>query len=244
MAILDFPAPLLTWFDVHAAAAVPATLRLVIWGAIGALVSMGLYVLLSPQGRIAQGKRELAEARQRLDAYDGDFAGGWPLIKAMLGVALRQVGRVSLPAIVASLPLLSLLVWVSTSFAYAYPPRGETPVIHTSPPHLNTRWVPPPAGSSQPPHVLVADSGMQQMIADIPLAAPVPVVHKRQWWNAMWGNPAGYLGADKPLDWVRVELPRQHYLGFGPEWLRGWEFTFFASLVAVSVIVKVVAKIE
>jgi len=201
---------------------------------------MGLYWLLSPQARIARGKLEVAQAQKDLDAYDGDLAGAWPRIGRLLGVALRQVGRVGWPAVVASLPLLALLVWLSTAYGYTYPTSGQAPAIHVQPPRFSAQW----KGSGQrPPRLVVADP-QGRVVADVVLSAPVPVLHKRQWWNAFIGNPAGYLPSGAEVERVDVDLPRKEVLTVGPAWMHGWEFSFFLTLVVVSIALKLGLRIQ
>jgi len=242
MGIFDLPAPLFEWIDAQLAAAAPPALRLIIWGVIGALVSMFLYKALSAQDRIAADKQEIKTARHRLDTFDGEFADAWPLIRNLLQISFRHVGRVGWPGIVASLPLLALLSYLSTAYGYGYPPPGEVPEIRTSPSSYHAEWI--DAGSTnEMPHIVIADGGKRR-VADIAIEAPVPAIHKRQWWNTLIGNPAGYLPEDAAIDRVSVSLPRKAFLPFGPGWMQGWETLFFLSLVVVSLIIKSVARIE
>ncbi|MFP4559959.1 MAG: hypothetical protein ACLFQ3_01435 [Thiohalorhabdus sp.] len=246
MGILEAPAPLFAWLDAQMEGLLPPWGRLVAWGAIAALVSMGLYRFLSAQGRIARGKRDLARARQELDAYDGELEGAWPLIRGLLRAAFRQVGRVGGPAVAASLPLLSLLIWLSTAYGYAYPPPGTEPVIRSQPAELEARWRAARSrgtGDQAVPHVVVAD-GDGRVLAEVALREPVPVLHKWRWWNALVGNPAGYLPANGRVERLRLELPRQEVLPLGPSWARGWELSFFLALVVASVALKVLFRIE
>src|SRR3546814_5314754 len=53
MGLLDLPLSALSWIDAGLAAVLPAAIRIALWGGIGAMVSMGLYWLVSPQRRIA-----------------------------------------------------------------------------------------------------------------------------------------------------------------------------------------------
>jgi hypothetical protein len=91
--------------------------------------------------------------------------------------------------------------------------------------------------------VLVADQGADAVV-DVSLPNPVPVIHKRQWWNTLLGNPVGYLPSDATVELVRVELPRKEYLATGPQWMRGWEALFFGVLLAVSLGLKRWANIQ
>lgn len=246
MGIFDLPAPVFDWLDALVSPA-PSMLRLTLWGALGALISMGLYRLLSDQDRIAAGKRELKQARRRLNDFDGEFAGAWPLMRAMFAASLYQIGRTAWPALIASLPLLSLIAWLSTAYGHAYPDPGSVPGIETRPPQLEGRWVAPPrnAQATEPrqPYVLLHDQG-RELKAAIGLAAPVPVIHKRQWWNLFVGNPAGYLPPELPIHHLRIDLPEKRYLGFGPGWIRGWHAIFFTSLLLFSIAMKLLLRIE
>jgi hypothetical protein len=76
------------------------------------------------------------------------------------------------------------------------------------------------------------------------LSAPVPTIHKRQWWNALIGNPLGYLPDSSRLEWIELGLPQREYLPFGPAWLRAWYVVFFGVLLAASLAIKVGARIE
>lgn len=247
MGLLDLPAPVLAWLDGAFGLAAPPTLRLVIWGVIGAVVSMGLYWALSPQARIARVKAEALRARRALDAYDGPFAGAWPLMRDMLRLAFRQLGLVTWPAVVASLPVLCLLVWISSSYGYGFPEAAPAPAevaVRTFPEQLEARLV----GDSGDPararlEVVLADpSG--RIVERVPLAAPITSLHKRQWWNALIGNPAGYLPDDAPVDWIELDLPERQYLPLGPAWARSWYVVFFAALLAASLAIKLAARIE
>lgn len=240
MGLFDIPAPLLSWVDVRAAAVMPEMFRLVMWGAIGALVSMILYKVLSAQERIAKDKLEIREARIRLDAFDGEFSDAWPLISNLLRLSFRHVGRVGWPAIVASLPLLTLLGFLSTFYSYGYPSAGVSPEIQIRPASFNAEWI---NKDEAAPRIVIADGG-KRIISDMALKAPVPVIHKRQWWNALIGNPAGYLPDNSAIDRITVSLPPKEYIPFGPAWMRGWEMPFFLSLLVISLIIKFVARIE
>ena len=237
MGVLDAPAPLFSWLDAQLAGLLPPLLRLLLWGAAAGIVSMLLYRAISPQASIARGKTELQAARRALDGYDGDFEGARPLMHRLLHVALRQVGRTGWPGLLASLPVLFVLAWLSNAYGYAYPAPGSAPHIATVPAEYEAHWLAEPT-----PRILVNEGA--RVVADVPLARPVPVVHKPRWWNFLVGNPAGYLPDHAVVDHIRIELPPKHYLAFGPGWLRGWAPSFFMALLVASIALKVLARIE
>jgi len=91
-------------------------------------------------------------------------------------------------------------------------------------------------------HLELLDADDEALLT-LPPPAPVGVVHQRRWWNALLGNPAGYLPPG-PVDAVEIDLPRREYLPFGPGWLRGWIPLFFAVVIAVSLLLKVLWRLH
>lgn len=241
MGLLDIPAPLFGWIDAQMGGLAPSGLRLALWGAFGGVTSMLLYRAISPQNRVARAKREIDSTKRALNSYDGAFAGAWWLMRRLLGLSVAQVGRVGWPALVASLPLLCLLSWISTTFGYKYPERGASPDIEIYPREYEAEWR--RVVSDEPPHIVVRDNA-NGLVANVPLSAPVPLVHQRRWWNTLVANPAGYLPEMSALDSIEISLPRRQFLPFGYDWMRGWETAFFAPLLAASIAIKVSMRIE
>ena len=236
MGLLDLPAPLFDSVD-NLMTSLPTLIRLVIWGVAAGAFSMWLYRRISPQDRIARSRQDQLQVRRQLDAFDGELGEAWPLIRRLLGLSGVQVGRVLGPAVLASLPVFCLLVWMSTKYGHTYP--DQPPTVHVTPSSLQARWI---AVQDHLPSIRVTGSEATQL-AEVPLAAPVPVIEKRHWWNTLIGNPAGYLNADGPAQRLDIELPRQQFVNVGPGWMRGWEVPFFASLIVASLALKRVLRI-
>lgn len=255
--VLDLPSPLFGGIDGLLSGWLPPTARLLLWAVVAAVASMALYRLTSNQPRLAAIKAEMAALRTRIAAFDGPFAEMWGLTRRNLVLALRQLWVTLVPAILASVPVLFLLVWVSNSFDLALPQPGDPVEVEalagagdTLPP---LRWVPadgvrahgdgrwtvtwPDAGA--PLELRNAD----QRLLTLPLAAPVGVVHQHQWWNRLLGNPAGYLPPGEVAA-VDIALPARSYLPFGPTWLRGWMPLFFAVVLAVSLLLKLAWRLH
>ena len=81
-------------------------------------------------------------------------------------------------------------------------------------------------------------------VIEIPPAQPASVVHKRQWCNALIGNPAGYLEPADPAEAVYLDLPKQQMRPFGPGWMRGWEFLYFVLLIIGSLGLMLIWRIH
>lgn len=247
MGLLDLPAPVFAGLDSLLSSLAPPTMRLALWGVIAAALSMGAYWLLSPQTRIAQAKADALAARRALDAYDGELAGAWPLMGRVLRTALRQLGLVTSPAVLGSLPVLALLAWLSTTYGHDFPADGADIPVRTTPQAGEAR-----VQTVQAEADAAAEAGRQVVVVDqagnvverFLLSAPVPTIHKRQWWNALIGNPIGYLPDSSPLEWIELGLPQREYLPVGPSWLRAWYVVFFGVLLAASLGIKVAGRIE
>ena len=245
MGIFDLPAPLFAWADQAMGSFASPTLRLIIWGLVAAGLSMGLYWLFSPQGKLTDVKLRAIAARRDLNAFDGDFAEAWPLMRSMLGLSFRQLGMTTMPALLASLPVLALIVWLSSSYGYNLPESEGITSVQTTP-EADVSGVFRTADNASPenPLRLVVTEAGGHVISDISLAVAVPTIHKRQWWNTLIGNPLGYLPEDGKIEAITFELPEQDYLGFGPGWLRPWYVLFFTILVLGSLAIKWLGRIE
>ncbi len=245
MGIFDLPAPLIAWVDQAMSGFASPPWRLVIWGLLSAALSMGLYWLCSPQGKLTDIKTRALRARRDLNAFDGDFQDAWPLMRSMLGLSFRQLAMTTLPAIVASLPVLAVIVWLSTAYGYAFPANEQVLSVQTTPDVSASAEIRTPDNASpgNPPRLVVTTSG-GGIISDVSLAAPVPTIHKKQWWNALFGNPIGYLPDESDIDTITFDLQEKEYLSFGPRWLRPWYVLFFTILVLGSLTIKMLGRIE
>lgn len=247
MEVMNVPFPLLDLLDGMMGRVAPSLLRLTVWAALGGGLSMGLYALLSAQEKIARISGEAATARRALAAYDQDFNGLWRLVGRSLSLSLRHLGLAAVPALVAGIPLVSLMAWVSTAYGHRFPAPGALVTIEASPSNAGLQCVPEPCavsrdGLRQVPWpaghgVRLLDAAARE-IAELPPAAPITSLHKKRWWNVVLGNPAGYVPDDVLVDQVRIALPVNEYLGFGPPWMRSWQVVFLAVLTATSLAIK------
>lgn len=237
MGIVDLPAPLFTWLD-ELAGGLPLLLRVLAWGLVAGIGSMLVYLAVSPQQAIARGKREQLSARRRLEAFDGELAEAWPLMRHLLGTSLRQVGRVLLPALLASLPLLCLVAWMSNRYSVHLPADGTPPALEVAPARWQARWEPAGEGAT------IALMDGERVVTRVDMAAPASLIEPRHWWNALIGNPAGYLAADGGPQRIDIVLPRTEVLAAGPDWLRGWEASFFCALLLSSLALKTTLRIH
>jgi hypothetical protein len=224
---------------------VPALLRVFSWGAVVGYAGMWIYRRWSPQQRIVELRVELADVQRRLAAYDGEFSGLVPLIRAQFALALRQMRLTAGAAFLAAAPILLVLPWLSNQYDLRFPDSGSPVLICADPTaaastlrwsafdriaDANGCWQIDWPGSGQ--SLNLQDAG--NVILDLPTAIPVAVVHKRHWLNLLVGNPAGYLPDASAADAIHLNLPAVELLPWGPGWLRGWEAAFFFSALVIS----------
>lgn len=235
MGLLDLPAPFFDFVDRSLLGALPPLARLILWAIAGAAASLTLYRLLSPQRRIAEAKAAALSARRRLNAHDGDLESALPLMRQSLKAALRHVGLVFPAALVASVPVLALLVWLDAAYGYQLPQDQQAPAVSVEPATYSGQWQ--PNGSIE-----VRDQGGAE-VARLTLAQPITQIGKRQWWNTIIGNPAGYLPEQGPIESVTIALPERQYLPIGPQWLRSWLTVALTALVIASLLIMRIARI-
>ena len=238
MGLLDLPAPLFDVVDRSLPSVLPPVAHVILWAIAVAILSLTMYRWLSPQKRIADAKASALAARHRLNAHDGDLESALPLMRQSMALALRHVGLVLPAALVASLPVLMLLVWLDRAYGYGFPESGQAPVIAVEPQDFAARWQPDGHGGA----IELQDRNSAK-IADLTLAEPVTRIEKRHWWNAIVGNPAGYLPSGGPIERVTIALPERQYLPIGPDWLRSWFTVAFLALLVTSILFMRVARI-
>lgn len=248
MEVMNVPFAVLDLLDGIMERVAPSLLRLIVWAALGGGLSMGLYALLSAQEKIARISGEAATARRELAAYDQDFKGVWRLAGRSVSLSLRHLGLAAVPALVAGLPLVLLMTWLSTAYGHRFPAPGTWVTIEASPSHGGVQCVPEPClvlrdgiwqlqWPAREHKVQVLDARARE-IAELPPAAPITLLHKRRWWNVVLGNPAGYIPDDVLVDQVQIGLPVNEYLSFGPPWMRSWQVVFVTVLTVTSLAIK------
>lgn len=253
MGLLDLPAPLFGVVDQFLASFLPASLRLILWSILAGWLTMVLYRRLSRQETLGALKTEQKRQQERIAGFDGDFSELMPVVRRALSLGFRQLGLSIGPALLATVPVLFLVVWVAERFAYATPEPGEIVKVIAEPERGELAWRPASAVTpTEDGWALawpLAGDAVDLTLDGATLLSlspehPAPLIHQRRWWNVLIANPAGYLPEGIPTEVVRLELPERRFLAFGPEWMRGWMFTFFASFLAASLAFKVLLKID
>lgn len=229
--------------------------RLIGWGCVMAIVSMGLYRLVSPQRKIATLRMEAAAARQQLATFDGEFEQLMPMVRRSLLLSMRQIGWIFFPALLASLPLVASLLWLDSAYSFQAPFAGQQIALTALPEGAIVR-AEPEAGLGQGPtgllltwphdaeSVMLFDEHGTSIAALVAGRPGANIIEPRLWWNSIIGNPMGYLPEGSPVTRLQFAFQELQVIGAEPAWYTGWEAAFFATLIALSLLIKVVFRIE
>jgi hypothetical protein len=252
LGLLDLPAPLLDALDsALIALALPTLARIIIYAFASAWLSMILYRRFSDQAALSELRQKVQVSQRALALHVGDFIELRGLIRNNFLLSLRQLGLSLRPALLASLPLLLVMPWLSNRFAFEPPPTGTSINVCAEPSRATSllHWQPadaaamidngcwqvksPPAGASSE----LIDNSARSLLR-IPDAYASGIKHKHIWLNYLIGNPAGYLPDDAPLQALHIALPPRQLIQIGPGWIRGWEFSYFLTVFGVSIWLK------
>jgi hypothetical protein len=238
MGLLDLPAPFFDLVDRNLLWFLPPFARLVVWAILAAVASILIYKWLSPQAKIAATKTAAAAARRRLNAHQGDLESAMPLMRQSLRLASMQVLLVLPGALIGSLPVLALLIWLDGSYARTFPTEPATVQVAPADQYAG-HWRGDETGGA----IEVVDK-TGRAVATLPLEKPVPQIEQRHWWNLLIGNPAGYLPDGGPLESVTIALPEHEYVSAGPAWARSWFSIVLPVLLLTSLAFLRIARIS
>ena len=246
--------PAFTAVDAAMAVVLQPLPRLLAWGCLMAVVAMLLYRLISPQRTLIRVKSEAAAARRQMATFDGEFDELMPIVRRSLTLSLQHVTWIFFPALLASLPLFCCLVWLDATYSYRTPTSGQPVQLSVSPAYEPITSVPPAAldhGSDgwridwpQPgAHVALFDERNATLVK-LSGSPGSDTIEKFRSWNRLVGNPMGYLPADSPVERLTFQFAPVEVIHSGPAWIRGWEAPFLFSMIVLSILIKVVFRIE
>jgi hypothetical protein len=227
---------------------------LVLWGLLGGGAVMGLYALLSPQRRIRAKKQEIKELKAEMKDDSLGFAGTLRLTRQNLRRAFELLGLVLPPSLVAMLPALCMMLFVSILYSYQVPEAGQDLKVKTTPYSLKVRvqsgGVVVNTGKSgfvvimdKKPRIRIYES-KRIIYSWTPDMLMDGSVRKRPWWGGLLPEGAGYLPEDSVTEKISIGFRTLRVIGGVPRAIGGWEFSYFLALTISAVLVKVKFRIE
>lgn len=241
MGLLDPPQSVLSWLDASAAKMLAPQARVVCWALIGAVLATEIYRRFSPQHRLAELKLAFRDTERRLHEVSDSLSEAWPLIRQMLQLSLERLRLVVPATLWTGAPVLVLLLWMNASYGHRFPTPEESVAVAVSEPGYRGFWHRDTADDSG---VAVVTGPSGAIVTRISPAAAIPRIEKWRPWNLLIGNPAGYLPAEAPIAGIEITFPRRELWPIGPDWIRGWEFTFLLLLFLFAMTFKKIRKIE
>lgn len=258
MGFFDLPAPIFGAIDSVLAMAMPPVLRLVVWGIFAGWLTMVVYRYFSDQEKIGELKVQQKDQQKDIAEFDGEFAELMPVIRYTLALGFRQLGLALGPALLATVPVLFIVIWVAGEFGYQTPMAGSDVLVTVEPTTGDIHW-------SSATEVKISDNTISgrgwvikwpskgqsltmrdnnQPLLVLPLERSIPIIHKKRWWNLLMANPLGYLPKDGNTDIIHIDLPEVVIIGSGPGWMRGWMFSFFMTFMLSSIGFKLLLRLD
>ncbi|MDX2417069.1 MAG: hypothetical protein QNK19_06380 [Xanthomonadales bacterium] len=258
MGFFDFPAPLFDFIDGLLAITLPPVLRLAIWGALAGWLTMIVYQFFSDQERIGALKALQKEQQKNMAEFDGEFSELLPLIRHTLTLGFRQLGLALGPALLATVPVLFIVIWVAGEFGYVTPAAGSEVYLSIEPASSEIHWSSteqvgvnddgwvinwPSPGQSLTISEATMGEGYQSLLV-LPMEHDIPIIHKKRWWNLLMANPLGYLPENGKTDVIHIDLREAVIIDSGPAWMRGWMFSFFLAFLLSSIGFKLLLRLD
>ena len=252
MGFFDLLNPIFSGIDNYALGWLPAWVRVSLWGILSGLLTMLVYAKVSNQEALSEGKvasKKALVAMRELDP-EADFDVAMKTMRNAIAAPCRQAKNSLMPALVASIPLIFILVWLDSAYSISPPAAGNS-IEATTKPYIALRETETIQKSGEQAYALgwpnSGDIQLQGQAGEfslsVPSSTPVQIIHKRQWWNALLGNPAGYLDDSAPIESIEFAHASRELINSGPGWIRSWLFYYFVFLMATAIAIKVRFKI-
>lgn len=256
MAVFDLLSPVFTGFDDLVEPFTNDFIRITFWALVSALLTSIVFKKLSNPEKITSLKVQLKAKQKELNDHDGEFSELKGLAVDTMKLSMKRMGLTFLPAMLASVPIIFVLTYLSNRYELIEPVAEETVPINIvwenpeNPTNLSIQkdgvslkygkvdsidW--PVAGQT----IQLLESNNTVITFPIPISS---VIHKKQWWNSLIGNPAGYLNTESSLNRIEFKFKKQEIINFGPSWMHGWLFVFFFMTFAFSIVFLFVFKIK
>jgi hypothetical protein len=245
----------------HACGALPVGARLGLYGLIVGVLAMLIYWLLAPQQRILAIRAEMADAQRALRAYNGtDPRQILRLSAKSISPALKQLLLLLLPTLIATAPVLLVMDWLESAYAYRLPSAGEAVGMT-----INGGLAGPDAIRSVPSgairqlrsdgrfaiswpaideNVPILDAKTDQELLRLPLRQAVTSVGRGHWWSALLeGTNRIELPPGTSVSSIEFDLPPRRVWSIGPGWMRSWQAPFMVALSVAALAMKFAIKI-
>lgn len=256
MALFDLLAPVLSSIDKFIEPFTNSFIRISFWALVSALITTIVFKKLSNPKNISHLKTKLKAMQAELNQHDGEFSELKTLAIDTIKLSIKRMGLSFLPAMLASIPIVFVLTYLSNKYELAHPKDNEIVPIKITWENLkennqisiiqnnkllNSGNITSFSWQEKNTRLVNLSDGQDIITIPFPISS---IVHKKQWWNTLIGNPAGYLDEKSQVSSVEFSFKHQEIIYFGPEWVRGWLFIFFFMTLGFSIIFLFLFKIK
>ncbi len=257
MGLFDLTTPTFNIIESWLSQFLTLNLRLAFWAFISALSSTLIFRLFINQQKISFLKTQIKTIQKKLSSHEGDFKELKNIAGKSLKLSFQRMLITFFPAILAMVPIIFLLVFLSASYDYQTPKAGERvnyqvfwedsdsigEIIWKDQNNQPIEFIKdtflwPKTGQK---HILLQPDGTKIMAFP---SAPVPIIHKKQWWNVFFGNPAGYISEDNIIDHIAFKFKKQKPNTYLDNYVDGWMWPYFLFTFVFSLIFIVVLKVK
>ena len=214
---------------------------------------MGIYYMLSNQSKISSLKKNIKDLQQKIMNNNLEYAEFIDLSKENLKISFLLLLKALGPAVVSSIPVIIIAFWLQVYFSYSMPQKGFLLQINPMPEITklvitseslkkikNNTYV---VISKKTDNISIYEDSQVVYTGNI-FSPAVPVIYKRQWWNILMENPAGYLKDASSVEKIIFNFSRKPVIKALPDWISGWELPYLAFILIASLTVKIVFRIQ
>ena len=258
MAVFDLLSPVFSGFDSLVTPFTNEFIRITFWALISALITSMVFKKLSNPEKISSLKTDLHAKQKELNNHDGEFSEIKDLAIDTMKLSIKRMGLTFMPAMLASIPVVFVLTYLSNNYEFIQPNVGDSIPIKVSWEEASSeslisikqdgktldsgditslKW------PSNDKIIQLLEKKNSNQIMEFP--APVSsIIHKKQWWNSLIGNPIGYLDDNSSVSSIEFTFINKKIIEFGPDWMHGWLFVFFFMTILFSIVFLFVFKIK
>lgn len=257
MAFFDLLSPLFLGIDNFFEPFTSDFVRIALWAFISALVTSLVFKKLSNPDKISALKVTLKAKQKELNDHDGEFSELKGLALETMKLSIKRMGLTFLPAMLASIPIIFVLTHLSNNYGLEHPQVGKNLPISVT-------W----EDKNQISKIIIKTNSNEKIVDNIdsitwPKATETiellesnnlsivkfpleisGIIHKKQWWNSLIGNPAGYINDESQVNRIEFRFKPKKIINIGPSWMHGWLFVFFFLTFAFSIVFLFIFKIK
>jgi len=253
--MLNYIFPIFNFVETTILSYLSFPIKVGIWGAVCGCAAMLVFYFSSDQTSISTLKKKAKKLRKKILDLDTEDSEAKKFIRENLSVSIKLLYKVLFPALLSTLPIIIVFLWMDVYYAFKMPEAGNAINIKVASGAENISGFPEGSfeisGASlklriqehQQPIKLMYKGKM--LYEGEPWQPPTRSISHKKYWNALFKSEVGYLSPDiSDIDALEFGFQRNLIFKDNQGWYSRWEALFFLSLAISSLIIKLAFKIE